>query len=283
MANVEPRNSSLAFLFLVFASLLWSSAGVMIKWISWNPLSIAGMRSAISSLFLLFFLRKPQISWSFEQAGGALSYALTVILFVSATKLTTAANAILLQYTAPIYTALFSSWYLNERAYWYDWFAVVVVFGGIALFFMDNLTGGGYLGNVIAVLSGVTTAWLTLFLRKQKHASPLESVFLGNIFTAVVGLPFMFGSSLSFTGWLGILFLGIFQLGLSFVLYSAAIKKVRALDAILVGALEPILNPLWTFLFLRELPGFYAFIGGGIVVVSVTLRSVFSIISARKH
>jgi drug/metabolite transporter (DMT)-like permease len=168
------------------ATFLWSFGGILVKWVVWHPLAIAGMRSAISAVFLLFFLRKPSFTFSFAQIGGAVSFAATVILFVSATKLTTAANAVILQYTAPVYTAII----------------------------------GGYLGNILAVISGIVTAWLTLFLRKQKDSSPL--------------------------------------------------------DAILVCSMEPVLNPVWVFLFLKEAPGKWAILGGGVIIVAITFRSLFS-------
>ncbi len=274
MIKKTSSTTSLAFGFLVGANILWSSGGVLIKWVSWNPLAIAGVRSAISAVILLIFIGRPNFTWSFAQVGGALSFAATVILFVTATKLTTAANAILLQYTAPIYTALFSSWFLGERTVWYDWTTIFIVIGGIVLFFMDNLTIEGYWGNIIAVVCGITTAWMVLFLRKQKSGSPFESIVLGNIITAIIGSPFMWDSAPSIYGWVGLIFLGVFQLGFSFILYVIAIKQVTALDAVLVSTIEPILNPVWVFLFLNEAPGRMAILGGSVVFISVTVRCI---------
>ena len=161
------------------ASILWSSGGLFIKWVTWNPLAISGARSAIAIVVLLIALRRVQFSWSFAQVGGAVAYTVTVTLFVVATKLTTSANAILLQYTAPVYAALFGAWFLGERISWLDWATIAVVIGGMILFFFDRLTPGGMLGNVLAITSGVTYAGLVTFLRKQKEASPLESVLMG--------------------------------------------------------------------------------------------------------
>lgn len=234
------------------------------------------MRCIITAVVLTLYIRKPRFTWSFEQVGAALSFSATVILFVLATKLTTAANAIILQYTAPIYTVLFGRWFLKEETFWFDWLAVAAVICGMVLFFLDRLTVGGSLGNVIAIISGLTTSWLGLFMRKQKRDSPLESIILGSVFTAIICLPFMFSSVPSLHGWIGLFILGVFQLGVPFILYSAAIKYVTALDAILICTLEPIFNPIWVLLFLKEAPGPWAILGGGIVIVSVTLRSVYS-------
>jgi len=260
--------------FLVVTAVLWSSGGLLIKWISWNPIAIAGMRSVVAALVLLVALRRPNLTWSSAQIGGAIAYAVTVTLFVLANKLTTAANAILLQYTSPIYVALFGAWFLGERATRLDWTTIFVVIGGMALFFLDDLTIGGFWGNVCAISSGVTFACFVLFMRKQKNDSPLESVFLGNILTALIGFPFMFEAMPSASSWVGLMLSGVLQLGLSHVLYSAAIKHVTALEAILISVIEPILNPLWVLLIMGEAPGPWAFLGGFIVLVSVTIRYV---------
>ncbi len=271
----EPRGERhQAIGFLVVTAILWSSAGLLIKMISWNPIAIAGMRSAIATLVLLVFLRRPHLTWSSAQIGGALAYTVTVILFVLANKLTTAANAILLQYTSPIFVALFGAWFLGERATRLDWTTIFVVMGGMVLFFLDDLTTGGLWGNVCAIASGVTFACFVLFMRKQKNDSPLESVFLGNILTALIGFPFMFEAMPSASSWVGLILAGVIQLGLSQVLYAAAIKHVAALEAILIAVIEPILNPVWVLLIMGEAPGPWALLGGFIVLVSVTIRYV---------
>ena len=117
--NVDPERSR-AILYLILTAILWSTSGILIKMVHWHPVAIAGMRSAIAALFLVAVIRRPHFTWSFSQIGGAVAYAATVIIFVSANKLTTAANAILLQYTAPVFVALFSAWFLGERIGWLD-------------------------------------------------------------------------------------------------------------------------------------------------------------------
>jgi drug/metabolite transporter (DMT)-like permease len=267
---------SKAILFLLLSAILWSSGGLVIKLVDWNPVAIAGVRSLISMFVLLAYVRHPRFTWSFPQIGGAVTFAFTVTLFVVATKLTTAANAILLQYTAPIYVAFLGAWFLGERARWFDWFTIFVVMGGMVLFFLDHVTPGNLLGNVCAILSGGGFACFVLFMRKQKNESPLETVLLGNFFTGLIGLPFMFESMPSAMSWLGIIFLGVVQLGLSYVFYSEAIKHVTALEAILIPVIEPILNPIWVFLMLGERPGKWALVGGVVVLMSVTIRSVIA-------
>jgi len=265
-----------AIIFLLVAATLWSSGGLLIKLVSWNSVAIAGLRSFIAVLVLLVFFRHTRLSWSFSQIGGAVAYAITVTLFVVATRLTTAANAILLQYTAPIYVALLGAWFLDEMTQWFDWIITLVVIGGMVLFFLDHLTTGNLLGNGCAVLSGLSFSFLILFLRKQKNESPLGSIVVGNLLTGLIGLPFMFQSMPSPISWIGLILLGVFQLGLSYVLYSEAIKHVTALEAVLLPGIEPILNPLWVFLILGEVPGKWALVGGGIVFISVTARCVIA-------
>jgi drug/metabolite transporter (DMT)-like permease len=245
---------SRAILSLLLSAILWSSGGLFIKMVSWNPVAIAGFRSLIAMLVIAAYVRHPRFIWTLPQIGGAVAYAVTVTLFVIATKLTTAANAILLQYTAPVYVAFLSAWVLEERPQWFDWLTIGMVLGGMALFFLDYLGPGSLLGNVFAILSGISFASFVLFMRKQRNESPIETVILGNLFTGLIGLPFMFGSVPDARSWIGLVFLGVIQLGLSYVLYSKAIKHVTALEAILIPGIEPILNPIWVFLFLGERP-----------------------------
>jgi drug/metabolite transporter (DMT)-like permease len=261
------------------AGVLWSLGGLLIKWVEWNPVAIAGARSAIAAVVLLIWIRRPRFTWSATQVGAAVAYAATVIMFVSANKLTTSANAILLQYTAPVYTALFGWWFLRERVTWLDWVTVAVVLGGMSLFFLDRLTVGGLWGNVLALASGVSFAGMATLLRKQKAASPLESILLGNVLTAVIGLPFMFRGGPGGSTWVGLILLGVFQLGLSYVVYVEAVKRITALEAILVTTIEPILNPLWVFLVMHEVPGPWALVGGVIIVGAVTVR--YAVIPSR--
>jgi drug/metabolite transporter (DMT)-like permease len=219
---MEKRSK--AILLLLSSAILWSSGGLFIKMVSWNPVAIAGLRSLIAVVVIVAYIRHPHFTWTFPQIGGAVAYAITVTLFVIATKLTTAANAILLQYTAPVYVAFLSAWMLQERPQWFDWLTIGIVLGGMTLFFLDYLAPGGLLGNVLSILSGISFAFLVLFMRKQRNESPFETVILGNLLTGMIGLPFMFESIPDAQSWIGLFFLGVIQLGLSYVLYSEAIS-----------------------------------------------------------
>jgi drug/metabolite transporter (DMT)-like permease len=263
---------------LAATAVLWSFGGVLIKSVNWNPVAIAGMRSAIALPFLFLVSGKTYVNWSVSQIGGAVAYTATVLLFVSATKLTTAANAILLQYTAPVWVALFSHCFLKERVTGFDWLCIFITLAGMLLFFIDKLSSAGLLGNILAVLSGIAFSSLVCFLRHQKDGSPVGSVFLGNVFTTLFAIPFMLHPMHDPMSWFCLVMLGIFQIGLSYILYSAAIKHVSALEGILIPVIEPILNPVWVLLFVGETPGKWALLGGAIVITAVLIRSWVSIV-----
>lgn len=265
---------STAILALLAASLLWSTGGFLIKSVHWHPLAIAGMRSLIAALFLTAVLRPKQFRLSPAAIGGALAYAATVTLVVVATRMTTAANAIFLQYTSPFYVAIFGIWFLGERPSRADWGTLLVIFGGMLLFFCEDLDPGGRWGIIAALGAGMCFAWLTLFLRKQKDADPVVSVVLGNYLAALAGLPFMFGALPDPAGWLALGLLGVAQIAVPYWLYALAIRKVSAVEAILLVTLEPVLNPLWVFLLLGEVPGYYTLAGGVIIIGTVTLRAL---------
>jgi drug/metabolite transporter (DMT)-like permease len=267
-----------ALLAILLAAVLWSAGGVLIKSVDWHPAAIAGMRSAIASVVLWCLFRNMHLTRSRYQIGGALTYAAMVTLFVVATKLTTAANAIFLQYTAPVHVALFSRWFLNERVTKSDIAIIAITLCGMGLFFLDRLTFFGFWGNIAAIVSGMAFAWTCLLVRREGEDT-VEPLFLGNVLAALIGLPFMFGPGPGpdLVGWLTLIVLGVFQLGFSYALFSYAMKHLPALEVILISTIEPILNPLWVLLFLGELPGKWALIGGAVVVISVTLKGVMSV------
>ena len=266
-----------SIIYLLLTALLWSTGGLLIKSIDAHPFAIAGGRSIIAGIVLWVYLRKPNFTYSIAQLSGAFMYALTVILFVLANKMTSSANAILLQYTGPIWVALFSGVILKERVQTIDWLAIITVIIGMSLFFIDELTISGMNGNIIAICSGFAFAGLAIALRMQKDDSPFESILLGNILTGVFGSYWIMESlPLSNGSIIGLLLLGIIQLGIPYILYAKAIQHVTALESILIPVLEPLMNPLWVFLVTGEIPGKGAFIGGAIVLLAIIFRSIMS-------
>lgn len=278
----KDSKKTAAMLLLALTAALWSIGGLLIKKINAHPLAIAGVRSAISGVIILLYVRKPRFNWSFPQIAAAVAYSFTVITFVAANKYTTAANAILLQYTAPVYVALLGGWLLKEKPSLIDWAAIAAVFGGMLMFFIGNLDTGSVLGNIFGAVSGIGFGLFPVFMRMQKDGSPVESVLLGNLITAVIGIPFLFRAVPDSTGWLCLTLLGIVQLGIPYILFSIAIKNATALEACLITVIEPILNPIWVFLLLGETPGIFSLIGGMIVLSAIIIRSVLSSLSQRR-
>lgn len=279
--NTSTQQHRNAVVLLILTAILWSLGGVLIKSVLWHPLAIAGGRSIVASVVIwLYFVfaekRQPRFVWSFAQIGGALCYAATVSLYVTANKLTTNANAIVLQYTAPVYVALFGAWFLREKVSVADIITTLCVMAGVGLFFFDKLSNDNLLGIIVALLSGVAMAWMVLFVRKQKDSSSLESLLLGNLLTALIGLPFIFSAQPmpDAHGLLLIAILGSVQIGIPYILYSKALKHATALEGVLLTMLEPVLSPLWVMLALEETPGTMSLIGGVIVIGVVLVRSI---------
>lgn len=266
----------LAVWLLLGASCLFSTAGFLIKLLPLPALVVAGGRSAFAALFILACIRRPKFTWSKAQLGGAVMYCAMVVFFVLANKTTTAANAILLQYTAPMYIALLGSWLLHERPTRADWVTIGFVLVGMVLFLLDGLSVGNWVGNIVALLCAFCYAVLTILLRKQKDASPYESVLLGNILTALVSIPALFATRPSLQNWSVLALMGMFQLGLAWVLVAKATRHVTAMEIVLIGAVEPILNPLWVVLIVGERPSVLAMIGGVIVLGAVVVRGIIS-------
>jgi len=265
---------------LLLAALCWSLGGLLIKSVAWPPLAVAGGRGFVAAVFLALVCgRSLRFTWSSLQLGAALAYAACTVLFAIANKLTTAANAILLQYTAPVYVALLGAWFLGERARRADWLTIATTFAGMAIFLYEGLRLGDLAGILIAIASGVAFAAMVVLLRKQKDGSPIESIILGNLIGFLVGLPAILSAPWPPDGrsTVALLLLGVVQLGVAYLLYARAIKHVTALEAVLLPVIEPILNPVWVMLALGEKPSPLSLLGGAIVVGAVTVRAVASI------
>jgi drug/metabolite transporter (DMT)-like permease len=271
-------NHKRALLLLVVCASLWSIGGVLIKSVNLPPLAIAGIRGLIAAMVLALVARKFKFVWTKAQILTIVSFAYTTLAFVTATKMTTAANAILLQFTAPIYVALLSGPLLGERITKKDVIALLIVLCGIAVFFMEKLSTEHMLGNLVALTSGLSFAGIALGLRMQKGQSTFESLFAGHLLTAAIGIPFVFMGDLPTSQDMGILLtLGVVQLGIPYVLYGIAVRYVTALEASMVPVIEPILNPVWVALFMSEVPSKYSIIGGLVVIAAVMVHTYMSV------
>jgi drug/metabolite transporter (DMT)-like permease len=258
---------------------LWSIAGLFIKIIEWNPIAIAGMRSFIASIAILIYLRHPRINFSFPQIAAAVTNAATMLLFVSANKATTAANAILLQYLAPVLTVFIGAVLLKERTRAEHYAALPLIAAGMLVMFFDELGGGEFFGNVLAVMSAITFSFYFVFMRMQKDGSPLESILLSHWLTAGICIIISFFlpmPNITLKSLISVMVLGVIQVGLSAILFSIGIKRVSAVQANLIAVIEPVFNPVWVFLAIGEAPGVKTLIGGSVIIIAVTIASIIS-------
>ena len=265
-----------AILYLALAAILWSTSGLFVKILDWQPISILEGRSLFASIVFLIYLRRIPTRFNRWQLLAAGMFILTQFLFVTSTKMTTAANAIFLQYTAPIYVVLLAFWLLREKPARTDWISMLIIFIGLTLFFADKLSMDGLYGNLLAILSGVTSAVMMVAFRAQKNGNPAESNLIAFLITATLGFPFVLKETWTVTNWSILAFLGVFQIGLAFIFFTQGIKHIPALEANLIGTLEPVLNPIWVFLLFGESMAAFALIGGLVVLGGVTLSAIGS-------
>jgi len=259
---------------ILLAAVLWSTAGAAIKSCGLDGWQIASGRSLVAGLFLLLLVPEARRRPSRRTWLVAVAYAFTVVLFVLATKLTTAANAIFIQDTAPLWVLLLSPWLLAERPTRSELLAVPVYAIGLGLFFLDELSAGQLAGNLVALASGVAFGLSIIGLRLVRHDGPAALV-LGNLVAAAAALPIALSGpaptplDLALVG-----YLGVFQLGLSYLVFSRGLLGTPAVEASLLVLLEPVLNPIWTFLVAGERPGPWAIAGGAIVLAATAWRAI---------
>lgn len=275
-----------AILEMLLCAALWSIAGIFIKLIPWNSIVIAGLRSLIAGLVMFVYMRARGIGFTADRrslAGGA-ALCLTLTCFVAANKLTTAANSIVLQFTAPMFIVVFSALFLKKRFSRADVLAVVLTMAGISLFFFDQLTPGHLAGNCVAIFAGMAFACYYMSLDGASESQRMSAILIAHGLTFLVGLPFTFvyPPELSAAPVACILVLGVVQLGIPYVLLGRASGACPPLACSLLGAVEPLLNPVWVFIFDGEAPGLWALIGGVVVVATITVWCVYGDLRGKK-
>ncbi len=261
-------------LLVLAAALLWSTGGLGIKALSDPPLKVAFFRSAVAALTLFLLLRPRVHRWTASFGIAVASYAACLTTFVVATKWTTAANAIFLQYSGVVWVLLLSPLVLKEPFRPRDAVAVGIAFGGMALFFVGKFQSGGR-GDGMALLSGVFFAGLVLSLRKEREGSAEAAVTYGNVLASAGLLPFV-AKDLVLSGESAavLLCLGIFQIAGAYILFVRGLKHVTATRASLIGMVEPVANPIWVFLVLGERPRLLSLVGGLVVLSAIAWRTL---------
>lgn len=262
-------------LLIAAAALLWSTGGLAIKLVPLPAFGVVFWRSAICFLFFVVVFRPSVERWKKASFSTAFFYAGMILSFISATKMTTAANAIFLQYTAPIYILMVAPFFLKEPFQKADAAAIGVALIGMSLFFVGRLDAGQLAGNLVAALSGLFFGASVLLLRRDTSRDAIASMMLGNLLAALLALPFAWDHlALDAKGAATALFLGVVQMGVSYILFVKGLAVTPAAEASLIGMLEPVLNPLWAFIGLGERPSGWAILGGAIVLLAVAGRTL---------
>lgn len=276
--DLAARRQSI--LLMVVCSALWSIAGILIKLIPWSPFVIAGFRSLLAAGIIAgyMYVKKLRPKWNRSSLISGIMLCMTFFAFVSANKLTTSANAIVLQFTAPVFIILISLVFYGQRFRKTDYVVVAITIFGISLCFLGQFGAGSLLGNLISLFSGLSLAAMFTITGNTDSASRMSGLLLGQLLTAAVGIPFVFFTETSVTApaVVSILLLGIFQLGIPYVLYGIAVEKCPPLVCCLISAIEPLLNPVWVFLFDGETPGVFSIIGGIIVIGTITVWNIWN-------
>src|SRR5688572_23334214 len=278
MSEARPGGVNPVFL-VVLAVLLWSTGGLLIKLTTIDAYQVTFFRSLFAALTVLILTRKQGLRINGFGILTSVIYALLLFLFVWATKKTTAANAIFLQYTAPIYILVFAPFVIGEKFHLRDLITVVVVLAGMSLFFVGQLRLEDYQGNIAALCSGVLLGLYIMLLRHPRadHLNPVITVIYGNFLLALVNAPSGISAipSMTYLDWFAVSFLGIVQIGISYILFIKGVRGgTRPLDASLIGFIEPLLNPVWVFIFVGERPSQWALLGGAIIITAIAVHTI---------
>ena len=267
-------------LLMLACAVMWSISGIIIKYIDWSPFTIAGARSLISAVVVVVFMMatklKPVVNRNSVISGVFLSGCITC--FVVANKLTTAANAIVLQYIAPVFVLIITAVFLKQKLKKMEIGVVAFTFGGIVLFFLGEISFGGMLGNFVAIFSGLCMAICFIVNGTIEIDARMTGILVAHLITAAIGIPLglaTYNTVVTSQDLILILILGVVQLGIPYVLYAMAASRISPLSCSLIGMIEPLLNPIWVAVFYGEVPGLFALIGGGVVIVSVVVYNVW--------
>lgn len=277
------NNAAKGRFFIIMTALLWGLAGVCVKSIPWNSFSIMAARCGIGIIMFAVIRKGLKIRFNKRTLFGAVMMSITGILYMMSIKLTTAATAIVLQYTAPIFVFLYSVIFQKRKAKLYETFIVLLVFGGCVLSFIDELDPTRMLGNILGLLSGISFA-AQIIVFSDKKADSQDGMYLSNIISFITCVPFMFfDKNMAFSPkiifW--VLILGIFQYGLANIFYAKGCQLINKIETSLLLTIEPVFNPIPVFLYTGELPGPLAIIGFIIVVGGITLYGIEPVIEKK--
>ena len=273
-------------LMMVAAAVLWSISGITMKYIDWSPFLISGGRGVFSALIVYISMRLSHYPLRFtkKSMGIAVATFINILTFIAANKLTTAANAIVLQYTAPIFVVLITVFILKRRLKAYEIIAVLVAIVGVVFFFLDQMSPQGMLGNILATVSGFFMALVYALSGEIKDdGERISGLAIGHALLAFIGIPIGLiltdPANITTVPILLVVFLGTIQMGIPYVLFGRAPVLISNVELSLITMLEPMLNPIWVALIYGEIPGPRAFIGAALIIGAVI---AYTIIDARR-
>jgi len=273
--SLTKRMSASPLLLVLGAAILWSTGGLFIKATHLSAFELSFGRSLLAATTVAIFTRKERFGINRISGAAAVIYAVLLVLFVMATKLTTSANAIFLQYSAPVFLLVLEPLFFRDKFRLRDLMTVTLCVVGMSLFFVGQLKPENVSGNVLALASGLCFAIYFLLLRhsKSRDVNRASSVIYGNLIVALISAPAFFAAlsrGVAMADIVRVCYLGVVQIGFPYLLLTLAMAQgVRSLEAGIVGYVEPILNPLWVLVFLGERPSCWAIFGGAIIIGSV--------------
>lgn len=269
-------------IYISFTAFLWSTSGFFIKYLTISAFQISFYRSLIAAItvFAVALLRKQKLKFEFDRVSNfaAIFYAGILILFVIATKMTTAANAIFLQFTAPIYLVVLEPLFLKTKFDKKSIITIIICIFGMVLFFFGKLELGNIYGNLLAICSGICFAMFSLLLKykkvKHKNDNTLNNVVMGNALVAVIAFFIIYPQlALDLKQALILLYMGAIQIGISYIIFNEGIKYVSATESMIIATLEAIFNPIWVFIGIGEAPSVYSLAGGLIIFGAIIWRN----------
>ena len=268
------KNTNKGMIDIIIAMILFSTGGLFIKLIDTNAFTITFGRALIAGLIFLPFIKWKKIKISKSYLTLVVAYCYLCIMFVTTTKMTTAANAIILQCTAPLWLYLFHVMVKGKKITARELVPRIFILLGIVAILSES-DDGSLFGNLLALSNGVAYAFVQYNMEKDYPMSDQSIVGINNlvlVLTIMILMPqHLDFSGLSVAGWLGLIFLGVFQIGLSYVFFFKGVRLISALNASIISLLEPILNPILVFIFVGELPSTVSLIGFGVILFGIFL------------
>ncbi len=260
---------------ILAAAVLWSTAGLFIKLLPFEPLTILFYRAVCAVLLFGFLFGKSVFQLNLNTLIVSAFYMGLMMTFVFSTKMTTAANAIFLQYTSPVYILLLEPILFNIPLKRINIITIIVCMAGMTLFFIGDLEVGSMAGNVVALFSGICMAGMMLAQRKNAPKRHEAAIFWGNFLMIFITFPaYLQSPPPNMTEWSMLLFLGFVQIGMGYVFFTYGLKRVLAIESALIAMLEPVINPIWVFLGYGEVPSLLAMVGGAIIIAMLVVRTI---------